>query len=267
MLPSVITIGIDPEIHLGPITLAWHGLTIAIGILVGSLVAARHGVRRGLLSDPFYEISSIVAVAGLVGGKLFYIIEKGQLFQPGEWIDGRGFTFNGGLILAAVAIAVYLRRRRLPIAYLDAVAVGFPLGVAIGRIGDLINGEHYGDPSNWLLAVRNTHPDADVPSAMIAYHSGGLYEVLLGAAIFAVTWTLRNRLRRPLMMVWLVIGLFAAGRFAEFFFRSDSDTVTLGLNSAQLTSLAMLIGAGLGAFLSARREPPNDTRPGSAADR
>jgi len=208
----------------------------------------------------------IVAVAGLVGGKLFYIVEKGQLLQPGEWIDGRGFTFNGGLILAAVAIAVYLRRRRLPLAYLDVVAVGFPLGVAIGRVGDVINGEHYGDPSNWLLAVRNTHPDADVPSSMVAYHSGGLYEVLLGAAIFAVTWTLRDRLRRPLMMVWLVIGLFAAGRFAEFFFRSDSDTVALGLNSAQLTSLAMLVGAGLGALFSARRQPRSGTPPGSGAD-
>ena len=252
-LLSVIEIGLDPTIELGPVTVAWHGLTIAIGIVVGALAAAWHGrEERGIATDPLYEICGIVAVAGLVGGKLFYLLEQGTLLDPGEWVDGRGFTFNGGLVLAAVAIAAYLRIQRLPITYLDVVAVGFPLGVAIGRVGDVINGEHYGDPSTWLLAVRNTHPDADVPSATMAYHSGGLYEVLLGLAIFAVSSGLRNRIRQPLMMVWLVVGLFATGRFVEFFFRSDSDVVALGLSSAQWTSLVTLAFAVAGAGVTWR---------------
>jgi len=250
---SVIEIGIDPTIEIGPITLAWHGLTIAIGIVIGALAAARHGRKeRGMDTDPMYEICGIVALAGLVGGKIFYLAEHGTLLDPGTWLNGRGFTFNGGLVLAALAIAAYLRIKRLDITYLDVVAVGFPLGVAIGRIGDVINGEHHGGPSTWLLAVRNTHPDADVPSAVTAYHSGGLYEVLLGLAIFAVSWGLRNRIRRPLLMVWLVIGLFAAGRFVEFFFRSDSDVVALGLSSAQWTSLVTLAFAVAGAAVTRR---------------
>ena len=53
---------------------------------------------------------------------------------------------------------------------------------------------------------------------------GVLYEVLLGAAIFALVWPMRHRLRRPGDLAWLVLGLFAAGRFFEFFVRSDSPT-------------------------------------------
>ena len=243
---SEITIGLDPTIELGPLTLAWHGLTMAIGILVGAAAAARVAGERGLDADAMYPVVGIVAVAGLVGGKLFYLIEKGTVFEPSEWVDSRGFTFNGGFVLAAIALGVYVWRRGLGIGYLDAIAVGLPLGVAIGRIGDVINGEHYGPESSWALAVRNTHPDADVPSAGVAYHSGGLYEVLLGLIILAIVWPLRRRLTQPLTMVWLVTGLFATGRFFEFFYRSDSDDAALGLNGTQWTSLAILAVAVIG---------------------
>lgn len=84
--------------------------------------------------------------------------------------------------------------------------------MAVGRIGDVINGEHYGPASTWLLAVRNTHPDADVPSPDVAYHSGGLYEVLIALAIFAIVWPLRHRFTRPLTAVWTVIAWGSACR-------------------------------------------------------
>ena len=243
---SEITIGLDPTMEIGPFTLAWHGLTMAVGILIGAAAAARVARERGLDPDAMYPVVGIVAVAGLVGGKLFYLIEKGTIGDPAEWVDSRGFTFNGGFVLAAIALGVYVWRRGLGVGYLDAIAVGLPLGVAIGRIGDVINGEHYGPESSWLLAVRNTHPDADVPSSAVAYHSGGLYEVLLGLVILAIVWPLRHRVTRPLSMVWLVTGLFAAGRFFEFFYRSDSDDAALGLNGTQWTSLAILAIAVVG---------------------
>jgi phosphatidylglycerol---prolipoprotein diacylglyceryl transferase len=69
---SVITINIDPNLHLGPVTLAWHGLTIAIGILVGGLAAARFARERALDLDPLYTIGALLALGGIVGGRLFY---------------------------------------------------------------------------------------------------------------------------------------------------------------------------------------------------
>ena len=250
---STITIGIDPTIEIGPLTLAWHGITIALGILIGGVVAGFEARRRGLDHEPLYAIGMILVAGALVGGRLYYLAEHDGLFDTGEWFGSRGYTFYGGFIAAALGIAFYVWRKRLSIEYLDAVAFGLPLGIAIGRIGDVINGEHYGPATNFFLGVRNTNPDANVPSPDVAYHSGGLYEVLIGATVFAIVLLLRKRLTRPTAMTWLVIALLAAGRFVEFFVRSDSDKVALGLEVAQWTSVGLLAVAGLGAWLTLGR--------------
>jgi phosphatidylglycerol:prolipoprotein diacylglycerol transferase len=250
MTSAVIRIGIDPMIDIGPLSVAWHGLTIVLGIMAGALMAARDARRRGLDPEPISTVAAIVVVGALVGGRLYYLMEHGQLFEPGAWFGTRGFTFYGGFIAAALGIVAFVWRRRLSLSYLDAIAVGLPLGIAIGRIGDVINGEHYGPETSFFLGVQNTHPEADVPSHVVAYHSGGLYEVLIGALVFAIVWPLRRRLTRPTAMVWTVIGLLAAGRFVEFFVRSDSDTLALGLETAQWTSLLLLVLAGLGAWFT-----------------
>ena len=195
----------------------------------------------------------IVVVGALVGGRVYYLMEHGELLQPGEWLGTRGFTFYGGFIAAAVGIAVYVWRRRLDVAYLDAIAVGLPLGLAIGRIGDVINGEHYGPQTKFFLGVQNTHPEADVPRHDVAHHSGGLYEVLIGAVVFAVILPLRNRLVTPTLTMWTVIGLLAAGRFVEFYVRSDSETLALGLETAQWTSLVLIAISVVGIWLALTR--------------
>ena len=256
---SVITIGIDPTIVIGPITLAWHGLTIAIGIVVGGVAAAYDARRRGLEPERLYAIGLIVVAGALVGGRAFYLLEHGRLDDAGAWFGTTGFTFYGGFIAAALGIVYYVRRDRLSLFYLDAIAAGLPLGIAIGRIGDVINGEHYGPATDFFLGVRNTHPDALTPNPDLTYHSGGLYEVLIATIVFAIVWPLRKRLKRPLALMWLVIALFAVGRFFEFFLRSDSADLALGLEIAQWTSLALLAVAGAGAWLTVgprRREPP-----------
>jgi phosphatidylglycerol:prolipoprotein diacylglycerol transferase len=252
---ATITVGIDPTIELGPLTLAWHGLTIAIGIIVGGLVASREARRRGLDPEPLYTVGVIVVAGALIGGRIYYLMEHGQLLEPGEWLGTRGFTFYGGFIAAALGIAVYIRRQGLSLSYLDVIAIGLPVGLAIGRIGDVINGEHYGPQTGFILGVKNTHPEADVPRGDVAYHSGGLYEVLIGAVVFAIVWPLRKRLTQPMLMMWTVIGLLSAGRFVEFFVRSDSETLALGLETAQWTSLLLMVVAAAGAWTTLRRRP------------
>ena len=255
-ITSVITIGIDPTIELGPVTIAWHGLMIAVGIVVGGLAVAHDTRRRGLEPERISVIGLIVVAGALVGGRAFYLIEHGRLDDPGAWLGTVGFTFYGGFIAAAIGIAYYIRREQLSVSYLDAIAAGLPLGLAVGRIGDVINGEHYGPATDFFLGVRNTHPDALTPSPDVAYHSGGLYEVIIGTIVFAIVWPLRTRLRRPLALMWLMLALFAIGRFFEFFLRSDSADLALGLEIAQWTSLVLLAVATAGAWLTMGRPLP-----------
>jgi len=124
---SVITIGIDPTIEVGPVTIAWHGLTIAIGILIGGIAVAHESRRRGLEPDRIYAIAMILILGALVGGRAFYLLEHGQLDDPGAWLGTTGFTFYGGFIAAALGIAYYVRHQRLSVNYLDAIAAGLPL--------------------------------------------------------------------------------------------------------------------------------------------
>ena len=251
---AVITIGIDPTIELGPITLAWHGLMIAVGIVVGAIAAAFDAKRRGLDPERLYPVAMILVVGAIVGGRAFFLLEHGRLDELDAWFSTTGFTFYGGFIAAALGIAYYIRSQRLSLSYLDAIAAGLPLGIAVGRIGDIINGEHFGPQTDFFLGVRNTHPDALTPSPDLAYHSGGLYEVLIAAIVFAIAWPLRKRLTQPLALMWLVIALFAVGRFLEFFLRSDSADLALGLEVAQWTSLLLLAVAAAGAWLTRGRQ-------------
>lgn len=245
---GVITIDVDPMIHLGPLTLSWHGLTIALGILLGARIAARYARGLGLETDPLLSMVGWVAVAGIVGARFVFLLENDSraLLRPADWLSSRGFSFYGGMILATLTVGVLLYRRGLSVRYLDAIAFGFPLGMALGRVGDLINGEHYGAPSGQPWAVRYPHPGADVPRPDVAYHSGGLYEILLALAIGLVVWPLRDRLRRPATMLWTVVGLYAAGRFVMFFYRSDSRSVALGLDTSQWLSLMLVVLACAG---------------------
>lgn len=254
--PAVITIDIPPTFELGPVTLAWHGLTIALGVLTGAVLAGRLAQSRRLPTEPLNVIVLLVIVSAFVGGRVFHLAETGRLLEPSRWLATNGFTFYGGFIMAVVTIAIYLRRSGHGAAYLDICAVALPLGIAIGRIGDVINGEHHGARSDFFLAVRNAHPDALTPNPELAYHNGGLYEVILGLAIFAIVWPLRNRLlRRPTAPTWLVLALFAAGRFVEFFLRDDSRHVAAGLNSAQWTSVLLVGVAAAGAWWTLVQRP------------
>jgi phosphatidylglycerol:prolipoprotein diacylglycerol transferase len=83
-IDAVITVGIDPDIHLGPVTLAWHGITIALGIALGAVVAGRIVRQRGLDPEPMSNFALLAAVGGIVGARVFYLFEHdpGGLLAP-----------------------------------------------------------------------------------------------------------------------------------------------------------------------------------------
>lgn len=243
-----IRIGIDPSIELGPLMLAWHGVMTAAGLVAGGWFATHYARRRELDPGPVLNLVVATALTGIVGARLLFLLQEqpGDLLRPGDWLGTRGFSIYGGVIGGALGAAVYLTRASLDARYLDALAAGFPVGLAIGRIGDLISGEHYGPRTDLPWGVSYTHPAAEVPATGVAYHSGGLYEIVLGLATLAITALLWRRLTRPLALFWTVIGLYGVGRFVMFFYRSDSDVLALGLDESQWISVALVAAAGFG---------------------
>jgi phosphatidylglycerol:prolipoprotein diacylglycerol transferase len=243
--PATINIDVDAVLDLGPVSLPWHGLMTAIGIVLAAALASRFGAERGLDRERIFDLALVTALAGILGARVLYLIEQdpGALVDPERWLGSEGFSFYGAVVLGPLAAYIYMRRAGIGLVYLDALAAGFGLGLAVGRIGDILIGEHHGPPSQLPWAISYSNPEANVPSPDVAYHPGALYEALLGLAIFALIWPLRGRFRIPGLLFAAVVGLYGLGRFGIFFLRSDSDDLALGLSNSQWLSLAVLAGA------------------------
>lgn len=251
---AALTIGIEAEFKLGPIELTWHGLMTAVGIAVGAWLAGRAARAQGLRDTDTSNAVVILALAGIVGSRLLYLAQNdaAALLDPGEWIGSRGFSIYGAVIGGPLAAALYLRRRPNPRQQLDALAAAFPLGLAVGRIGDLISGEHYGAPTDVAWGIAYSSASAEVPNAGVAYHSGALYEIILALLLLAVVRSLWRRLP-PLALFWTVVALYGVGRFVIFFWRADGGGETLGVSGAQWISLGLVAVAGAGAAMALRR--------------
>lgn len=248
------TIDLAPEFEVGPLTVAWHGLMTAVGVLVALWLALRFARERKLVGDLVTQAAVAMVFAGLLGSRAYYLVENdpGALVRPGEWFSTNGFAFYGAVLAGVPAAWFALRETTGRVRYLDALAAGFPLGMAVGRTGDLILGEHYGRPSDLPWAVAYSHPDAAVPQTGVAYESGALYEIVAAALIFAVIWPLRHRFKKSGTLLCTVVALYAIARFALFFAVRDADVVAFGLRQAQLTSVALLAIA-IAALVAIRR--------------
>ena len=260
VMPATITISIPPTINLGPISLAWHGLMIAVGVMVGTMLAARTAERRGLERDRVFTAVVALVLAGVVGSRLYYLVQTqpGALLRPGDWFASKGFAFYGAILAGVPAAWLALRRSGRGVEYLDALAAGFPLGMAVGRIGDLILGEHYGAPTDAPWGFAYTNPGADVPKLGVGYQSGAFYEIVVALVIFAIVWPARGRFKRPGTLLATVVALYSAGRFLLFFAVRDTNVVAFGLRQAQWTSLALLAVALCGLWWA--RSSPSPAR-------
>lgn len=252
-----ITISVGPEVPFGPLTASWHGLAASAGLIVGLFTAAAAARRRAGIDDETLLSGTVVMIAaGIVGARLYFAAQADRSAFSEPWrlaTDTTGFAFYGSLIAGLTALVLFLRRRGAPVsAYLDVVALAFVPAMAVGRVGDLLIGEHLGPRTGLPWGVEYTSSNAEVPALNTAFHSGALYEILLTSVLLPVAIVVWRRKGRAGDVFWSVLGLYALGRFIVFFWVSDVPVVALGLSNAQLTSLALVVVAVAGALVGHR---------------
>jgi phosphatidylglycerol:prolipoprotein diacylglycerol transferase len=255
-----------PRIVLGPVTIYTYGLMLALGLGVGIALLCLELRRKG--HDPAHGlwIALIAIPAGVVGARLLFVLEEWPRFvadPAGTLFSSGGLSFYGGLVLAVLAIYPYLRWNGIGVlAFADAAAPGALLGRGLGRIGCHLAGDgDYGLPTAlpwgtdyshgvfppWKAVARlpelaRSFPGGVAPDSL-PMHPTGVYEFLLCAALFAVLWRYRARLRpdgRVLMLFFVAMGAIRFG--LEFL--ALAPVVALGLTEAQLFSLGLIaIGA------------------------
>jgi prolipoprotein diacylglyceryl transferase len=284
-----ITISWDPNIfEFGPFTLSWHGVFTAVGIAAGVYLGGWLGRREGFTEDDAYSIALVGVPAGIVGARAMFVLENHIRFQ-GQWLDALkinegGITIYGAVIGGILGAVAYGWIRRLPVARgLDVAGFGLLLGMAIGRIGDFINGEHIARPSSLPWAVKYTNPASpgypfSVTSAggHIARHPATTYEMIGDLLIIGIMAYLFTKLwqHRPGITFCVGVVLYSAMRFGVSYLRIDSCPTGTNcpeyiirnwMTFPQVVSMCTFFPGLAGLIWMVRRKPQDAPTPGAPA--
>lgn len=264
---------IDPTlIRIGPIHVRWYGVMYVLGFLAAYVLIQRQTRSKsiGLQGNVAQDLVFYLAVGLVVGARLGYIVFyqfenlDHYLSRPldifATWLGG--MSFHGGLLGCVIAGWLFCRRRRLPFwAVADSVTVTAPVGLGLGRLGNFINGELFGRPSDvpWAMIFPGGGP--------LARHPSQLYEAFFeGAVLFGILWGLRKRNFHDGFMVAAFLFLYGLFRFFLEFFREPDPHLgfVLGpLSMGQLLCVGMILAAvGLEAFLRRRAPTPKTPNAG-----
>ena len=291
-----------------PFPIYSFGFMVAIGLMTGAWLLQReldrlHGMGRiGSITiddpeekrsgkkgrvrqvqvSPSYLVGTMTMLAivgGFAGAKLFHILENlGDFFQDplGMIFSSGGFTFYGGLILAAILIARYVTSKGLSVPVVaDAIAPGLMLAYGVGRIGCHLSGDgDWGIAADiaskpdwlpmWLWAETYPNNILNIDLSAAPVYPTPLYELVAASLLFAVLYRFRDHVHRAGWLFWFYITLNGVERFFIEKIRVNNrfDLFGITLTQAELIALA-LVTAGVIGMVKFRKRAVSE--PGAAS--
>jgi phosphatidylglycerol:prolipoprotein diacylglycerol transferase len=254
----LIDLPFAPDLVVGPVRIAWHSIFALVGSVVAIAIAIRLA-RRLVPDERVYPYALWVLFGGLVSARLGHVADNWPAYAADPvrilafW--GGGIAVTAAPLGSTIAGFLAARRLRLPVgAMLDVSAIGIVVGLAIGRIGDVINGEHHAVACSGLpWCIRYTSAETLGQSTYV--HPVVVYDALVDLAIAGVAYLFWRRewLRPPQGRAYLIVlSLYGAGRFASSFLRLD-PVVLGGLQEAQVLGIAYMAVAPIVWLLVSRR--------------
>ena len=276
---------VDPIIvQVGPITLRWYGVLVVLGIIAAAWVASRYVQRRGYDPETLWDMLIWVMIPGFIGARLYYVFIQSPRGPEGlghylanPWtileIWTGGIHIYGAFIFGTLAVLIYTWVRKLPLlVYLDAIALGIPLGQAIGRWANFVNQELYGPPTSlpWGLRIDPEHrivPFNDLTRfpESTRFHPLFLYESLWNFLGFGLIFWISRRFEDRLLpgdLALLYFIWYPLGRFWLEFFRTDSWFFAgTPFNVVHILSAVAIVGSALILIIRHRGHKPEASTP------
>ncbi|HDI8221406.1 TPA: prolipoprotein diacylglyceryl transferase [Staphylococcus aureus] len=256
---------IDPvAFNLGPLSVRWYGIIIAVGILLGYFVAQRALVKAGLHKDTLVDIIFYSALFGFIAARIYFVIFQWPYYaeNPSEIIKiwHGGIAIHGGLIGGFIAGVIVCKVKNLnPFQIGDIVAPSIILAQGIGRWGNFMNHEAHGGSVSRAFLEQLHLPNFIIENMYINgqyYHPTFLYESIWDVAGFIILVNIRKHLKLG-ETFFLYLTWYSIGRFFIEGLRTDSLMLTSNIRVAQLVSiLLILISISLIVYRRIKYNPP-----------
>ncbi len=231
----------------GPLQIRWYSLLYVGGFILARFILGKLSKQPRFLlrAENVEQLILWLLIGAVVGARLFYCL----VYDPWSLMENPfylfqiyrgGLSFHGGLLGVIASGWFFARKYEIPFWNLmDALALATPSGLAMGRIGNFINGELYGRVAYvpWAIIFREGGPEPRHPSQ--------LYEFFLeGVLLFAILWLLKNRLMKDgQISIVFLIGYTLVRFLVEFFREPDAHLgyLAVGMSMGQWLSLFMLL--------------------------
>ena len=258
--------------------IAFYGCTLATGIIVGYLMAAREAKRTGQNPDDYLDMLLYAVFFAIIGARLYYVIFKwdyyGQnLLQIFNLRQG-GLAIYGGIIGAFTTVYFFAKKRKLSFAQmLDTACPGLAAGQVIGRWGNFFNREAFGGYTDGLFAMQipvSAVRSGEITEQMwenlevingiefIQVHPTFLYEGLwnVGVIIFLYLYRKHKKFQGELVLWYLV--LYGVGRFWVESLRTDQLLIPgIGFPISQLLGAVMAVVGLIAIFVGHKKAKEN----------
>lgn len=231
----------------GAISIYWYGLIVALGLAAGVAVAVWLGQKKGIASDDIFDLAFWLAVAGIVGARLydvFFIDWDYYRAAPGDIIKiwQGGIAIHGAIIAATLVLWFWTKRKRFSFwRWADLLVAPLALGQAIGRWGNYFNQELFGWPTKlpWGIPIDEAKRPAEFINEKY-FQPAFLYESILNLLLFCLLIVLARRSRRPGLIALIYFIGYGVIRFFMEFIRIDATPAWGGLRLPQWASVVLI---------------------------
>ncbi len=236
-------------LEIGPLTIFYYGILIAIGAIIAIIVSRKRYERFGGSGEFFEAVAIWAVIIGFLGARAGYVVTHTARFVERPYavlfIWEGGLALYGGLFFGALTVIYLVHKRNGDLfAFGDAVAVGLPLAQALGRWGNFFNQELFGTPSDlpWAIIIDPANRPPQF-AEFETFHPTFLYESVWNALILVpvILWLEKKGKLAKGASIGVYIAMYAFIRFWLELLRTDTTFRLFGISRNGWVSVGAFI--------------------------